>query len=366
VSDGAIADLVSRYPFLHQKTLLHCSGALSIPGVAGAHPLMTFGHELYTLGQYQKIPFMVDQGHDFAALLPGLCNPHFPVRLEDKPRYHALCVMAGNFSQILWQAASSGFEGMGLPPETLAPYLQQVVCNFIANPGAALTGPLSRGDMNTIRRNLNALNGDPLQPVYQALDLHRDSQAAEGPAGSGAVNILKLPERKRRLDKLVMVTCYDYTSARIIEQSEVDMILVGDSAAMVMHGHPNTLPIGIDMMAWHVASVRKGAPHKFIVADLPFLSYRKSLSETMDAVGKVMQAGAEAVKLEGIAGNAETIAHIVQSGVPVMGHIGLTPQSVNQLGGSAAAQGTSVQLRPAPARQRDARHHTGMYRNIGG
>jgi len=147
------------------------------------------------------------------------------------------------------------------------------------------------------------------------------------------MNILKLPERKRRLDKLVMVTCYDYTSARIVEQSDVDMILVGDSAAMVMHGHPTTLPISVDMMAWHVASVRKGAPRKFIVADLPFLSYRKSLSETMDAVGKLMQAGAEAVKLEGIAGNAETIAHIVQSGVPVMGHIGLTPQSVNGLGG---------------------------------
>jgi predicted short-subunit dehydrogenase-like oxidoreductase (DUF2520 family) len=180
VSDGAIADLVSRYPFLHQKTLLHCSGALTIPGVVGAHPLMTFGHELYTLGQYQKIPFMVDQGHDFSAVLPGLGNPHFPVRLEDKPRYHALCVMAGNFSQILWQAAGAGFEGMGLPPETLAPYLQQVVLNFVANPGAALTGPLSRGDVNTIRRNLSALSGDPLQSVYQAfVDLYRDSQTAE-------------------------------------------------------------------------------------------------------------------------------------------------------------------------------------------
>ena len=183
VSDGAIADLVSRYPFLHHKTLVHCSGALSIPGVVGAHPLMTFGHELYALSQYQKIPFMVDQGHDFSALLPGLCNPHFPVRLEDKPRYHALCVMAGNFSQILWQAASEGFAGMGLPPETLAPYLQQVVHNFVANnahePGAALTGPLSRGDVNTIRRNLSALSGDPLQPVYQAfVDLYRDSQTA--------------------------------------------------------------------------------------------------------------------------------------------------------------------------------------------
>jgi len=147
------------------------------------------------------------------------------------------------------------------------------------------------------------------------------------------MNILKLPERKRRQDKIVMVTCYDYTSARIVEQSEVDMILVGDSAAMVMHGHNSTLPIDIDMMAWHVASVRKGAPRKFIVGDLPFLSYRKSLADTMEAVSKLMQAGSEAVKLEGIAGNEQTVSHIVQSGVPVMGHIGLTPQAVNQLGG---------------------------------
>ena len=147
------------------------------------------------------------------------------------------------------------------------------------------------------------------------------------------MNILKLPERKAGHDKIVMVTCYDYTSARIIDQSEIDMILVGDSAAMVMHGFDTTLPIDTAMMAHHVAAVRRGAPGKFIVADLPFLSYRKSLSETMQAVAELMRAGAQAVKLEGIAGNEETIHHIVESGVPVMGHIGLTPQSVHQLGG---------------------------------
>ena len=74
------------------------------------------------------------------------------------------------------------------------------------------------------------------------------------------MNILKLPERKRQREKIVMVTCYDYTSARIVEQSDVDMILVGDSAAMVMHGHDSTLPADVDMMAWHVAAVRRGAP----------------------------------------------------------------------------------------------------------
>jgi len=147
------------------------------------------------------------------------------------------------------------------------------------------------------------------------------------------MNILKLPERKAGHEKIVMVTCYDYTSARIICQSEIDMILVGDSAAMVMHGFETTLPIDTAMMAHHVAAVRRGAPGKFIVADMPFLSYRKSLSETMDAVGELMRAGAQAVKLEGIAGNEETIHHIVQSGVPVIFMIGLTPQSVHQLGG---------------------------------
>ncbi len=152
-------------------------------------------------------------------------------------------------------------------------------------------------------------------------------------AAGEPVNILQLPERKLRREKIVMVTCYDYTSARIMAQADVDMLLVGDSAAMVMHGHDSTLPISIEEMSWHVAAVKRGAPKKFIVGDLPFLSYRRSLSETVDAVAQLMQAGASAVKLEGINGSEETIQHLVHSGVPVMGHIGLTPQSVNTLGG---------------------------------
>lgn len=179
VSDGAIGEVLRRYPFLHEKTLVHCSGALSIPGVAGAHPLMTFSHELYTLDQYRRIPFMVDKGHAFAALLPGLPNPHFAISLEDKPLYHALCVVAGNFSQLLWQAAAERFGGLGLPAETLFPYLQQSLDNFIRHPESALTGPLSRGDQRTIERNLQSLGGDSLQPVYQAfVRLYQSRQAA--------------------------------------------------------------------------------------------------------------------------------------------------------------------------------------------
>lgn len=147
------------------------------------------------------------------------------------------------------------------------------------------------------------------------------------------MNALDFAAFKRDGRKISMVTCYDYTSARILNQTPVDVILVGDSAGMTMHGFNSTLPVTLEMMCLHVASVVRGAPEKFIVGDMPFLTFRKSLSENMTAVEKLMQAGAHAVKLEGLRGNEELIRHIVESGVPVMAHLGLTPQSVNQLGG---------------------------------
>jgi 3-methyl-2-oxobutanoate hydroxymethyltransferase len=138
----------------------------------------------------------------------------------------------------------------------------------------------------------------------------------------------------RRLDRsLSMVTCYDATSAAIVEASNVDCILVGDSVAMTMHGFDSTLPATPEMMAFHVAAVRRGAPTKFLISDLPFLAHRGSIDSCLAAVRTVMTAGAQAVKIEGIDGSEERIRHIVQSGVPVMGHLGLTPQSVHALGG---------------------------------
>lgn len=147
------------------------------------------------------------------------------------------------------------------------------------------------------------------------------------------MNVLNFPERKRNHERVVMVTCYDYTMACLVADSDIDMILVGDSAAMVMHGEDTTLPISVAEMAIHVRAVKRGAPDKFIVADLPFLSYRKGLEAAMEAVEALMKAGASAVKLEGISGQEALVRHMVDSGVPVMGHLGLTPQSVNQLGG---------------------------------
>lgn len=130
-----------------------------------------------------------------------------------------------------------------------------------------------------------------------------------------------------------MVTAYDAWSARLVARSRVDAVLVGDSAAMVMHGCETTLGATVALLAMHTQAVARTAEGKFLVADLPFLSYRKGIRVAMDAVGALVGSGAHAVKLEGVDGHEEVIRHIVLSGIPVMGHIGLTPQSVNQLGG---------------------------------
>ena len=130
-----------------------------------------------------------------------------------------------------------------------------------------------------------------------------------------------------------MLTCYDYTFARLLSQSPLDGILVGDSAAMVMHGHSSTLSIDIEMMRRHTEAVVRGAPGKFIVADMPFLSFRKGINVALDAAQLLMTAGAHAVKLEGVDGHENVVERMVQSGIPVMGHLGMQPQSVNAYGG---------------------------------
>ncbi|MBL7670981.1 MAG: 3-methyl-2-oxobutanoate hydroxymethyltransferase [Bdellovibrionaceae bacterium] len=147
------------------------------------------------------------------------------------------------------------------------------------------------------------------------------------------MTILEFINKKKQGQKISMLTCYDYTMALLLSNSQVDSILVGDSLAMVMHGHPTTLNASVSLMALHTAAVARGASKKLIIGDLPFLSYRKSLSENMNAIEKIMKAGAHAIKLEGAIGNLDLIRHVVQSGVPVMGHLGLTPQSIHMLGG---------------------------------
>src|SRR6266851_1727640 len=159
------------------------------------------------------------------------------------------------------------------------------------------------------------------------------------------MNMLEFQTMKDEGRKISMVTCYDYSSARAVAESSIDCILVGDSLAMTMNGFPNTLSATTPMMALHTAAVTRGAPSKFIAADLPFLSYRKGLKHAMDSVHELMSAGAHAVKLEGVHGHADIIRHIVDSGVPVMGHLGLTPQSVHALGGMKVQARTNAAVK---------------------
>lgn len=140
---------------------------------------------------------------------------------------------------------------------------------------------------------------------------------------------------RARLDRrpITMVTAYDALLARLAGEAGIDALLVGDSVAMVVHGLPSTVHATLDMMTLHTAAVRRGAGDRFVVADLPFLSHRVGRAAAVRAAGALLQAGATAIKLEGVAGHEEVIAHLVGSGIPVMGHLGLTPQSVHQLGG---------------------------------
>lgn len=140
--------------------------------------------------------------------------------------------------------------------------------------------------------------------------------------------------RKKNTTKITVLTCYDYPSAKLIASSSLDCILVGDSVAMAVHGHSSTIMADIQMLEMHTAAVARGIGPQFLIADLPFLCHRGGHQDTISNVKRLVQAGAQAIKIEG--GDVDTCAtiqYIVASGVPIVGHIGLTPQSVLQLGG---------------------------------
>jgi 3-methyl-2-oxobutanoate hydroxymethyltransferase len=146
-----------------------------------------------------------------------------------------------------------------------------------------------------------------------------------------APDLLALKASGRRI---VMLTCYDATFARLLEQLDVDVLLVGDSLNQVVAGQDTTLSATLDQMIYHARAVRRGAPRALLFVDLPFLTYQVSVPEAIHNAGRVLQeSGANGVKLEGGQHMAETVAALVERGIPVIGHLGLTPQSVHALGG---------------------------------
>ena len=148
------------------------------------------------------------------------------------------------------------------------------------------------------------------------------------------VRVPDLRAMKERGEKISVLTAYDSTMARLLDRAGIDVILVGDSVGMVVLGFDNTLPVTLDMMIHHTSAVSRGAKRALIVADMPFLTFQLSMEEAMRNAGRLIQeGGAAAVKIEGGRHIVDTTKRLVDIGIPVMGHLGLTPQSVHQLGG---------------------------------
>jgi 3-methyl-2-oxobutanoate hydroxymethyltransferase len=151
------------------------------------------------------------------------------------------------------------------------------------------------------------------------------------------VTTLTFRQKKERGESLTMLTAYDYPTAMAIDKAGIDSILVGDSLAMVVLGYENTLPVTMDEMLHHARAVARGAKHALLIGDMPFMSYQVSVEDAVRNAGRfIQQANMDAIKLEGGRERADAVRAIVSAGIPVMGHLGLTPQSVHQLGGFRA------------------------------
>jgi 3-methyl-2-oxobutanoate hydroxymethyltransferase len=147
------------------------------------------------------------------------------------------------------------------------------------------------------------------------------------------VRVPDLREKKRRGEKIAVLTAYDATMARLLDGAGVDVLLVGDSVGVVVLGYEHTLPVTLDDMLHHTRAVARGARHALVVADMPFMTYQVSVEEAVRNAGRLLQAGAAAVKVEGGPAVTGAIRRMVEVGIPVMGHLGLQPQSVHQVGG---------------------------------
>lgn len=170
INDSQIDDFIKQYLALQNKQIIHFSGSHLSEYAYTAHPLMTFSHDLYTLETYRSLSFITEQeGPAFTELLPGLPNHHFAIPREKKAYYHALCVIANNFTTLLWQKFFTALETqLGIATEAGIPLLDQTANNLRQNFQTALTGPLIRNDQTTIARNLAALEQDEFQAIYHA------------------------------------------------------------------------------------------------------------------------------------------------------------------------------------------------------
>jgi 3-methyl-2-oxobutanoate hydroxymethyltransferase len=175
------------------------------------------------------------------------------------------------------------------------------------------------------------------------------------------INVLDLRKKKADNERIVMVTAYDYTMARLVDKAGVDMVLVGDSLGMVIQGHDDTLPVTMDHMVYHTRIVARGLQRAHLVADMPFMSFQINAESALISAGRLIKEGrAQSVKLEGGRRSAGAISACVEAGIPVVGHVGLTPQSVHAMGGFRI-QGRTAEAAEAVVRDAVAVQEAGAF-----
>lgn len=171
ISDKNIEGFIKENKGLKTKTLIHFSGALYSRKISGVHPLMTFGEQMYDLKTYRSIPFIYEEGFQFSKIFPKLRNKSYPIKPEKKGLYHALCVISGNFSVMLWQKVKQDFEEkLNLPWQSLLPYLEQTFKNIESDIDKSMTGPIVRDDTDTIKNNIRSLEEKEWKDLYIAFE----------------------------------------------------------------------------------------------------------------------------------------------------------------------------------------------------
>jgi len=394
-------DRIESFVETHDRRLgdaprVHCSGARRIEGVTGCHPLGSFGETLFSEQLYRSLHFIVEAGppgsaasSGFDDLFPDLPNPHTTIRDEDRVRYHGAAVLSGNFTAILWRRAAETFTTLGLPRSAWGAYLETVALNIRADVGSAVTGPVTRGDAGTIAAHLHELGDSPWAEVYRSIlgavgvvDPTRGqsgpdarlttagasparmtataaapAHAIPAPAAADDVRLGHPADGLSVFDAghaLVATTAYDASTAAVLNGLPLDFLLVGDSVAMVVYGHRSTRPADVDMLERHTAAVRRGAPSRTIVADLPWVAARDP-EAGLAAARRLIDAGADAVKLEALPDSWDVLARLIAGGIPVMGHVGLLPQLVEEGDFRVAGRGAAAEaVRDAARAQEEA------------
>ena len=194
--------------------------------------------------------------------------------------------------------------------------------------------PICRGKFLHLFRELNTFLCSSFQNCGAFSKREQQERQIAMANSAEKVTVPEIIEMKRRGEKIACLTAYDHLMARLLDQAGIDLILVGDSVGMVVSGYETTIPVTLEEIIYHTRAVVRGVSRAFVVADLPFLSYQEGVEQAIRSAGRCLkEGGAEAVKLEGGRWAAPTIRRLVEIGIPVMGHLGLTPQSIHSFGG---------------------------------